>query len=111
MLNDYTELLGSFLQKNHSPLYEKSKQYPLLIKFTANWCGPCRQLQVKISELLKEKKDLLFLEIDIEKHSSLVQELNITSIPVCFLFFQERISKEPQLGRMDLAQLREFVKI
>lgn len=111
MLNDLTKLLGLFLQKNNPQLYEKSKQYPLIIKFTANWCGPCRQLQAKISELLKEKKDLLFLEIDIEKHSSLAQELNITSIPVCFLFFQERIIKGPQLGRMDLPQLREFIKI
>jgi len=53
----------------------------------------------------------LFLEIDIEKHSSLAQELNITSIPASFLFFQERIAKGPQLGRMDLSQLREFVKV
>ena len=111
MLSDLAEPISSFLKKNRPQLFEKSKQYPLIIKFSAGWCGPCRQLQEKINELLKEKKDLLFLEIDIEKHSSLAQELNITSIPASFLFFQERIAKGPQLGRMDLSQLREFVKV
>ncbi|CAH1755991.1 24896_t:CDS:1 [Entrophospora sp. SA101] len=111
MLSDLVDPIGSFLKKNNSQLLEKSKQYPLIIKFSASWCGPCRQLQEKINELLKEKKDLLFLEIDIEKHSSLAQELNITSIPASFLFFQGKVIKGPQLGRMDLPQLREFAKV
>ncbi|CAG8848439.1 27034_t:CDS:2, partial [Racocetra persica] len=89
MSKEASGLISSFLKETNPQLFEAKK----------------------INELLKEKKDLLFLEIDIEEHPLLAQELNITSIPACFLFFREEVAKGPQLGRMDLSQLEEFVKI
>ncbi|CAH1768805.1 15188_t:CDS:2, partial [Entrophospora sp. SA101] len=64
MLDDLADPIGSFLKENNPQLLEK-----------------------------KEKKDLLALEIDIDKFSSLAQELGITSIPTTFLFFQEKVIK------------------
>ena len=103
-MNDLVDLIGS---------------YPLLIKFSASWCGPCRQLQKEINEL-KEKEGLLFLEVDIEKYPSLAQKLNVTSIPALFLFYQGKLKKSNQdyweirkeLSHLNLLeQLKEFVKI
>ncbi|RHZ36517.1 thioredoxin family protein [endosymbiont GvMRE of Glomus versiforme] len=111
MLDDSADPISSFLKNDNLQLFKKSNQYPLIIKFSAKWCAPCRQLQEEINKLLKENKDLLFLEIDIEKHSSLAQKLNIMSIPTTFLFFQGKIIKGPQIGRMDLSQLKKFISI
>ncbi|CAJ0761768.1 14045_t:CDS:2, partial [Entrophospora sp. SA101] len=69
MLDDLADPIGSFLKENNPQLLEK------------------------IDRLLEEKKDLLALEIDIDKFSSLAQELGITSIPTTFLFFQEKVIK------------------
>ncbi|RHZ37776.1 thioredoxin family protein [endosymbiont GvMRE of Glomus versiforme] len=112
MSSNSVDPIGSFLKENNPQFFKESKKYPLIIKFSANWCPPCRQLQEEINKFLQlpENKDLLFLEIDVEKHSSLAQKLNIMSIPTTFLFFQEKVIKDPQVGKMDLSQLREFVK-
>jgi thioredoxin 1 len=104
MLNDFTDLINS---------------HPLLVKFSASWCGPCRQLQKEIDEL-REKEGLLFLEIDIERYPSLAQKLNVASIPALFLFYQGKLKKNNQdywkirkeFSHLSLLeQLKEFVKI
>ena len=127
MSNDLVDPIGSFLKESHPELLEESKKKPLLIIFSASWCGPCRQLQETIEQLKEEKKktdanqeSFLTLKIDISDASKkeyfslvkdLVKKLNITSIPTSFIFFQGKVIKDPQKGAMKLPQLREFVKI
>src|SRR4051794_32954759 len=120
MSSDLSVSISSFLKKTEPELLEKSKQQPLLIKFSASWCGPCRKLQAEIDQLRAEQKDLLFLEIDVDKHASLAQELGITSIPALFLFHQAKIKKTNQIYQeirakfyqlSSVEQLKEFIKI
>ncbi len=54
-----------------------------VIKFSANWCLPCKILAPKLKEILEkpEFKDIQFEEIDIDKNQEFAKKYNIRSIP------------------------------
>ncbi|WNE40100.1 MAG: Thioredoxin-like protein [Mycoplasmataceae bacterium] len=91
----------------------------VLVKFSAVWCPPCQLLKKNIEELLIElqqsfgsQKELILLEIDVDKFSSLTQrpQFNVYSIPAIFLFFQGKMIRKNN-GNLSVFQLKEFIKI
>jgi thioredoxin 1 len=38
----------------------------VVIKYTARWCGPCKAISPYVHELAKARKDVIFVEIDID---------------------------------------------
>jgi len=82
----------------------------LLVKFFTTWCLPCRELQKNLESLLKEKKDLVVLEVDAEKFNTLAQkpEFAVRAVPTLFLFQDGRMIKKAS-GSMSIHQLKEFI--
>lgn len=58
-----------------------------VLKFSASWCGPCKQLAPKFKEISEksEYKDIQFKEIDIDKNQDLATQYNIRSIPTVII--------------------------
>jgi thioredoxin 1 len=53
-----------------------------ILKFGAEWCGPCRALKPVIKELQEEFKDLVEIkEYDVDTEAELTMKYGITSIP------------------------------
>jgi thioredoxin 1 len=56
-----------------------------VIKFGAEWCGPCRMMKPAISELSKkynvEESDIKITEIDVDKNPEMSEKYSIRSIP------------------------------
>ena len=50
-------------------------------RFTAKWCGPCRQLAPAFDELANEFPNVSFETIDVDISPEPVQEYFITSVP------------------------------
>lgn len=58
-----------------------------LVDFFATWCGPCKMLEPQLIDLAKEKTDINYLKVDIDKHRQLATEsYNIKSVPTLVLF-------------------------
>ena len=56
---------------------------PLLLDFSATWCGPCRQMKPEIARL--KEQGLPVKEIDIDQSPALAARYKITGVPA-FLF-------------------------
>ena len=55
---------------------------PMIVDFSATWCGPCRQLKPIFEELAEEFRDrITFLTIDTDENPELAQAYNVTGIP------------------------------
>jgi thioredoxin 1 len=60
----------------------KSSSIPLIVKFTATWCNPCKQIQPKVAEIANEQSGkIMFAEVDIEEMDELASDAGVASIP------------------------------
>lgn len=70
-------------------------ELPIVIDFSATWCGPCRQLAPIIDELAKEYDGRIAVgKCDIEEAADLTDEYNIRNVPtVIFIKNGEVVNK------------------
>jgi thioredoxin 1 len=54
-------------------------------RYTATWCGPCKQLAPIFSELQGEIPGVSFQTIDVDNNRDLALENNISSVPTVIL--------------------------
>jgi thiol-disulfide isomerase/thioredoxin len=63
--------------------YAELENKAVIIDFVADWCGPCKTMDEQLwnSEEFKLLKNYVFIEVDIDKNTSLARKYGITSIP------------------------------
>ena len=52
-----------------------------VLKFSASWCGPCKQLAPIIGQIQSEMSNVDFQTIDVDASPDLVMKYNVSSIP------------------------------
>jgi len=62
-------------------------QTPVLVDFSAEWCGPCKMMG-PVLEQLKDKMEnkVRILKIDVDSNRELASKYNIRSVPTLMLF-------------------------
>jgi thioredoxin 1 len=83
---------------------------PVLVDFSAEWCGPCKMLAPVLSEVKKRVGNKVkIIKIDIDKNQSLANSLNIQSVPT-LIVFQNGETKWRQSGVMTAVQLENVLQ-
>ena len=54
---------------------------PVLLDFSATWCGPCQMLAPIIHEIADEHPEYAVCKIDVDEQPELAAAFNIVSIP------------------------------
>jgi len=60
---------------------------PVLVDFTAPWCGPCRMVAPVVDELAKEYEGkVVFAKVDVDQSPKTASKYRIMSIPALIIF-------------------------
>ena len=83
---------------------------PVVIKFSAQWCGPCRQMQPIFEELSKELSGkYAFVEIDIDAAEGIISDYSISGVPT-FIIIKDGKEVRRQSGSLSKDTLRNFIQ-
>lgn len=65
----------------------KAQGKPVLVDFTATWCGPCRAIAPFFEELSEKYEGIVFVKVDVDQCAEVAQSCNVTCMPTFQAFF------------------------
>lgn len=69
-----------------------SSKTPVLVDFSAEWCGPCKMMKPVLEQLKQKMSDRIrIIKIDVDKNRELAIEYKIKSVPTLVLFQNGKI--------------------
>jgi thioredoxin 1 len=60
---------------------------PLLVDFSAEWCGPCKMMAPVLQQVAGEMGDeVKIIKVDVDKNPAAASHFNIQGVPTLILF-------------------------
>ncbi len=86
-----------------------ASEKPVLVDFSAEWCGPCQMMPPILQQLKSNMGDkVTIIKIDIDKNPSAASAYKIQSVPT-LMIFQRGETKWRQSGVVQANQLQQVL--
>ncbi len=83
---------------------------PILLHFSASWCGPCAGVRQVVSQLAGELPWLAHLEVDVAEHPQLAAHLRVLSLPTVLVYGSGLQQRFRVAGAPSAAELRVVLR-
>jgi len=81
----------------------------MILYFTAEWCGPCKQTRPIVEELNREQIMAKFFIIDVDLEIEMAQDFEIKSVPT-FVVMKNNKEIHRVTGAKSRQQLEELIR-
>ena len=86
-----------------------ASEKPVLIDFSADWCGPCKMMPPILHQVKENLGDkVTILKIDIDKNPSAANAYRVQSVPT-LMIFQNGEQKWRQSGVVQAGELQKVI--
>ena len=104
-MSKVTELTDDNFQKTIA-----AASMPVLVDFSATWCGPCKALAPTIDKIAAEYAGKLAVyKVDIDNAQEAASDFNISSVPTC-VFFKSSKEVDRLSGALDLRSIKSHIE-
>jgi len=82
---------------------------PVLVDFTAAWCGPCKMMAPELQKYARGNQDRVrVLKVDVDRNPDTAARFSIQGVPTLILFKKGQVLWR-QSGAMSASQISEAV--
>jgi thioredoxin 1 len=84
-----------------------NQKVPVLVDFTADWCGPCKSMAPVLKQLKTElKEDISIIKINVDTNKTLAAKYQVQGVPT-FIIFKQGKQVWRQSGMQTITQLKQ----
>lgn len=88
--------------------FVNTSEKPVLVKFGAPWCPPCKALAPVLEALNGTRDDVVFAELDIDESPDTAQAYKVFSIPTVIIMW-DGAEMGRVVGNQQKSKLVEFI--
>ena len=82
----------------------------IVLKFGAEWCGPCKTIKPILEELKKENESVEFIDIDVDEHKELTAKYAVKGIPK-IVFIRDGEIQSDLVGMQSKEVIQESINL
>jgi thioredoxin 1 len=87
-----------------------SQTKPVIVKFGAEWCGPCKQMEPELDSFAADLGDRVkVVKIDVDEHRDLAAKFGVSGIPHTLVVLEGKVVGS-EVGMLNAAQLKEWTQ-
>lgn len=63
-----------------------NNEKPVVVQFSASWCGPCKKLTPIMKQALQARDDFKLVHLDVDEAMDVAVAMRIRAVPTVFMF-------------------------